>query len=142
MEKSEEIEERISQYRDKLDRLLDSATCKFSKSDRRNFRDVPGVYIIYNKADERVLYVGESGELRRRLFGDHMAGNRRGSAFRRALSRWEKMKEEQKISHYITQNCSFKALAVQDKLQRKRFEHFIIAVLNPTLNDVVKLKIV
>ena len=71
-----------------------------------------------------------------------MSGNRRGSAFRRALSRWEKLEDEKKIREHIIQNCYFQVSLVSDKLQRKRFEHFAIAVLNPTLNAVVRLKIV
>lgn len=142
MERGEGIEERISRYRDELDRLLDSATYEFSRSDRKEIPDVPGVYVIYDKTGKQILYVGESGDLRRRLFGDHRAGNRRGSAFRRALSRWKKMEDEKEIREYIIHKCSFQILPVPDKLERKRFEHFAIAILNPRLNDVVRLKIV
>jgi len=142
MGKGEGIEERISRYRAELNRLLHSATYEFSRIDRRDIPDVPGVYIIYDKTGRQILYVGESGDLRRRLFGDHRAGNRRGSAFRRALSRWKKMEDEKEIREYIIQNCSFQILPVPDKLERKRFEHFAIAVLNPRLNDVVRLKII
>ena len=142
MSKAKDIEERISSYRHMLDRLLESPTYEFSSSDRKDVPAVTGVYIIYNKTDGKVLYVGESGDLRRRLFGNHRSGNRRGSAFRRALSRWEKIKDEKEIRGYIIQNCSFQVLPVPGKLERKRFEHFAIAVLNPGLNDVVRLKII
>jgi len=129
-------------HRDRLQHLLDSPTHEFSSSDRRSIPDVPGVYVIYDKTGKQILYIGESDNMRRRLFGDHRAGNRRGSAFRKALSRWEKMEDEKEIREYIIQNCSFQVLPVPDKLERKRFEHFAIAVLNPRLNDVVRLKIV
>jgi len=139
---NQEIEKNMALYRDRLQHLLDSPIHEFSRSDRKEIPDVPGVYIVYDKTKRQILYVGESGDLRRRLFGDHRAGNRRGSAFRRALSRWKKMEDEKEIKEYIVQNCSFQILPVPDKLRRKRFEHFAIAVLSPTLNDVVRLKIV
>jgi len=138
----EEVEKNMVLYRDRLSNLLDRPTYEFSRSDRRDIPDVPGVYIIYDKTAKQILYVGESDNVRRRLFGDHRSGNRRGSAFRRALSRWRKMEDEKEIREYIIQNCSFQVLPVPDKLRRKRFEHFAIAVLSPLLNDVVKLKIV
>ena len=142
MANSQEIGGKIAQYRDELTRLLISPTYEFSRLDRKNVPEAPGVYIIYHKALRQILYIGESDNLRRRLFSNHRSGNRRGSAFRRALSRWEKFEEERKISEYIIQNCSFQVLLVSDKLKRKRFEHFAIAVLSPKLNDVVRLKIV
>jgi len=142
MSKAKDIGERISSHRHMLDRLLESPTYEFSSGDRKDVPAVTGVYIIYNKTDGKVLYVGESGDLRRRLFENHRSGNRRGSAFRQALSRWEKIKDEKEIRGYIIQNCSFQVLPVPDKLERKRFEHFAIAVLNPRLNDVVRLKII
>lgn len=141
MAKDQEIEERITLYKDELVRLLNSPTYEFLGQDRKNVPEAPGVYIIYQKVLGQVVYIGESDNLRRRLFSNHRSGNRRGSAFRRALSRWEKIEDEKEISEYIIQNCSFKFLLVSDKLERKRFEHFTIAVLNPRLNDVVRLRI-
>ena len=142
MAKGREIEEKIAHYREELGRLLNSPIYEFSRQDRKNVQEVPGVYIIYHKSRGQILYIGESDNLRRRLFSNHRSGNRRGSAFRRALSRWEKLEEERKIRDYIVQICSFQVLLVSDRLKRKRFEHFAIAVLSPTLNDVVRLKIV
>lgn len=142
MAKSQEIWEKIAHHRGELGRLLNSPAYEFSRQDRRKIPEAPGVYIIYYRTRGQVLYIGESDNLRRRLFSNHRSGNRRGSAFRRALSRWEKLEEERTISEYIIQNCSFQVLPVSDKLKRKRFEHFAIAVLNPRLNDVVRLRIV
>lgn len=142
MTKGQEIEEKIARYRGDLDRLLHSPTYEFSRGDRENVEEAPGLYVIHDKTFRQILYVGESNNLQRRLFSDHRSGNRRGSAFRRALSRWKRLEEESKIKEFIIQNCSFQVLLVADKLKRKRLEHFAIAVLSPVLNDVVKLGIV
>lgn len=142
MAKPSEIEARITNYMEKLKLLLVSDLHQFSARNKRTSEDLGGVYIIYDKAQTRILYVGESKHLRRRLFGDHRSGNRRGSAFRRALSKWKNFDNETDIRRYIVQKCSFKILPIPDKLERKRFEHFAIAVFDPKLNDIVKLKIV
>lgn len=136
----QEIKERIARYRDELDHLLDGGIYEFAESKREDITEASGVYVIYDKVSGQILYIGESGNLRRRLFGNHRSGNR-SSVFRSVLSRWEKLEDEKKIDEYIIQNCSFQVLLVSDKLERKRFEHFAIAVLSPTLNDVVRLKI-
>jgi len=140
--KGQEIEVSIARHRDDLDRLLHGPTYEFSRDDRKKVRQAPGVYLIHDNTLRQILYVGESDNLQRRLFRNHRSGNRRGSAFRRALSRWKRLEDERKIKEYIVQNCSFQTLLVKDKLRRKRLEHFAIAVLNPVLNDVVKLGIV
>jgi len=141
MTKPFEIEANIAKHKEKLNKLLSGDAYLFS-SERKQITEDAGVYIIYDKTEGKVLYVGESDNLRRRLFTDHKSGNRRGSAFRRAISKWKDIDNETVIRQCIVQNFSFRVLPISDKLERKRLEHFAIAVLAPTLNDVVKLGIV
>lgn len=137
MAKPFEIEANITRHKEKLNELLSCDTYLFSIEPKRVAED-PGVYIIHDKTRGKVLYVGESENLKRRLFTNHRSGNRRGSAFRRALSKWKNIDNETEIKRYIIQNCSFQILQISDKLERKRLEHFTIAALNPILNDLVK----
>lgn len=137
MTKPFEIDTNIARHKEKLSALLSSNTYLFSIEPKKVTQNA-GVYIIHDKTRGEVLYVGESENLKRRLFTNHRSGNRRGSAFRRALSKWRNMDNETEIKRYIVQNCSFQILQISDKLERKRLEHFAIAALNPILNDFVK----
>ena len=131
-----EFHDKITRYMKMIKQLLNSDVQDFYSA-REKVPKVPGVYLILEKFMRRFLYIGESGDLRRRLLGDHKSGNREGSAFRKALSIHEKLGTERDISKYILENCSFQFLRIPKKLERKRFEHFAIAVLQPLLYDVV-----
>lgn len=69
---------------------------------------------------------------------DHRRGNIEGSQFRKALGQSLGTGNEKEIRKYIEENCSFRFMVVENFEEMVRLEHFVTAVIAPTLN--VKLK--
>jgi hypothetical protein len=72
------------------------------------------------------------------LLQQHRQGNIRGSQFRKALGQKHNLNSETEISNYIRENCSFQFLPVENFEEMVRLEHFITAILAPTLNIELK----
>ena len=72
------------------------------------------------------------------LLQQHKRGNIEGSQFRKALGQKLGLESELKISEYISSNCSFQFLVVDSFEETIRLEHFITAILAPTLNIELK----
>ena len=119
-------------------RLLSRPKRKFSKASSREVPTSPGVYVIYDKKLETIVYIGRTQNLRRRLLGDHKRGNIEGSQFRKALGRNSGLKSENEITNYISENCNFQFIEVKEFEDMVRLEHFATAILAPVLN--VKLR--
>ena len=120
---------------DEIENLQKNYSFSFS-TDRKLIPTTSGLYLIHSH--DKLLYVREADNLQRRLLGDHRFSNIKRSDFRKSLKRHEKLNSEEEISKYIMKNCSFKFVEIEDKLRRKRLEHFAIAVLDPILNDLVE----
>jgi excinuclease UvrABC nuclease subunit len=112
-----------------LRQLLESTVHDFA--DSRIVPNEKGVYLIYDKA-KGLIYAGQSGRLRPRLFHDHLAGNINGSHFRKSLQQHLGAKSEDEIKRYISNQCVFQFLTTDTEY--KYLEHFAIAVLKPLLN--------
>jgi len=120
-----------------LNELMASQTFSFKNVNSTLVPKRAGVYLIFNEQNE-VIYIGRTANLNRRLLGDHMRGNVRGSQFRRALMKNYGLKSEKQVSSYIKEKCSFKFKIVENIEERIRLEHFATAILAPVLN--IKLK--
>ncbi len=120
----------IRAYSKQLKRLLESKIYPFNLPNRANIPAESGIYAIYEHNSD-LLYIGISSNLRRRLFGDHVRGDRQASAFRRNLSNDYEIETEAKITNYLLKNCVFKYMTLS---KPKYLEHFTISVLKPKLN--------
>jgi len=108
------------------------------KNRKRNDKKRARVYVIHDKKLQRIIYAGRTKNLRRRLLSDHRRGNIEGSQFRKALGQSLGTGNEKEIRKYIEENCSFRFMVVENFEEMVRLEHFVTAVIAPTLN--VKLK--
>jgi len=139
--------ERLGVYVGKLRELLSSPKLAFSPGAPVPSR--PGVYVVWRGRE--VIYVGSSGDLRRRILGDHLQGNVEGSRLRRALS-WDlgladpadrktrlSREQEEEISRHLREQCAFQFIVEEDGRRRAMLEHFAIALLNPRLVSPVEL---
>ena len=97
-----------------------------------------GVYVISDETVNRIVYVGRTKNLRRRLLGDHKRGNVEGSQFRKALGRHLELQSEHEISSHIREHCHVQYLEMREFEDTIRLEHFTTAVVAPVLN--VKLR--
>jgi excinuclease UvrABC nuclease subunit len=121
-----------------LKKLLAESRYRFAEASSPDVPKQAGVYVIYDKRINEIIYAGRTKNLRRRLLGDHRRGNIRGSQFRKALGRNFDLKSEDEITSYILENCSFQFLHLEEFEEIISLEHFAIAVLGPILN--VRLK--
>jgi len=128
----------VSNYVKMLEKLLVNPQYRFADVTSKDVPKQAGVYVIYDKRINEIIYAGRTKNLRRRLFGDHKSGNVRGSQFRKALGRNFVLKSEDEITIYILKNCSFQFLSLEEFEEIVRLEHFAIAVLGPVLN--IRLK--
>lgn len=128
----------IAQYLVKLKEVLNQPVKNFADNRSDDVPKKPGVYIISDKKAQQIIYAGRTKNLRRRLMRDHRRGNIEGSQFRKALGQTLGTSNEKEIRKYIGENCSFRFLVIEDFEEMVRLEHFVTAIIAPTLN--IKLK--
>jgi excinuclease UvrABC nuclease subunit len=131
-------EEVISNYLQKMNQLLGMQKFNFSKASSKDLPKESGVYVIYDNRIKSVVYIGRTRNLRRRLLGDHRAGDVKGSQLRKAIGRRFSLKSEAEITDYILENCSIQFMVIKEFEETIRLEHFATAILAPVLN--VRLK--
>ncbi len=125
-----DFKKRIEKYLSQLESLLNSTPHFFSSVQRKEISNKKGIYAIFEHNSD-LLYIGISQNLRRRLFSEHVGGDKIGSAFRKSLSKFYNLGSEKKITEYIIKNCSFKYMELENP---NHLEHFLISVLKPRLN--------
>jgi excinuclease UvrABC nuclease subunit len=130
------LENIASEYIRKVKELLARKSLNFKNAVSRDVPAKPGVYVIFDEHD-KIIYVGKTRNLLRRLLRDHKRGNVKGSQFRRALMQNYSLTSEAQINSYVDQ-CTFKFKEIEDPEERIRLEHFAIAILAPTLNMKIK----
>ena len=125
-----------------MNKLLDGPRLSFSKASPSDVRKEPGVYVIFDKRVNAIIYTGRTKDLKRRLLRDHKSGNVRGSQFRKALQQRFTLKSEKDITDYILENCSFQFIIIKEFEEMVRLEHFTTAVLAPILNIQLKQSLI
>ncbi len=126
------MDELIAKYRTFLDGLLAAPRLVFNSHLRGTVPDKSGVYrIAESHADWRSsVYVGKTGNLRRRLCDEHLTGNRRSSTLKRKLIHSGTFKDEAAVKQFLMERCVVQYLEVADESERILSEHF--AVCNTT----------
>jgi len=133
--------ERKTNYilRSQMDRILQHAKEKAKELLKKTpilgkrLTDVPcsqGVYLVYEKSG-KVIYVGKSKNLKTRLLGEHISGDNDCSTsnFRRKLSIKLDMPPGQAMKKWITNNCSFVWVEIEDGDLNSLTETLVIAYL-------------
>jgi hypothetical protein len=87
-----------------------------------------GVYVVYENG--KVLYVGKAGNLRRRVFTDHLSGEIADtmSAFRRSLHDRDQTEYGPAMKAWIVKNCRYAFVEIPDADMRGVVESLAIAV--------------
>ncbi len=120
--------EEIKDLKKRVEVLLAFDKIKFENVDWKDVKNESGVYVIFE--GDRAIYVGESGTLRTRL-RKHGNGNTSNDTFNAKLKNKRLLDKEARIK-LIRENCFF---IWRLENNRKHLEHFMIAALNPELND-------
>jgi excinuclease UvrABC nuclease subunit len=130
------LEKIALEYVAKVKEFLASRSLSFKYALFIEVPDKPGIYAIFNK-NGKIIYIGRTKNLQRRLLEDHRRGDVKGNQFRKALMQNYGFTTKEQINSYVDQ-CTFKFKEVEDPEERVRLEHFAIAILAPTLNMKVK----
>jgi hypothetical protein len=90
------------------------------------------VYRIIEKGSDwqNSVYVGRTGNLSDRLYRNHIMGQ----GLKGKLVADGKCADSEAAKRYL-QSCSVQYVFLEDDHFRKLFEHFVIAILQPTYND-------
>lgn len=131
-------EDKIEVYFKCLKEIVNQSVFSFAEVASQEVPKKSGVYLIKNSNSNEVIYAGRSRNLRTRLLQQHKKGNIRGSQFRKALSQKNNLGNETEITDYILSNCCFQFFVVEDFKEMVRLEHFVTAILAPTLNIELK----
>ena len=91
----------------------------------------PGVYIIYKKKKKKIIYVGETDDLVRRLKGDISRGKMRYHSFLRKVSKNYKTKKEEKIKKILEKEFLFTCIETPSKEAAFVIESILIRYLDP-----------
>ena len=126
------LRERINHFTTLLCKLLALKEHPLKEDDVEKTPSEPGVYLIFS--GDSCIYVGQASNINRRL-NYHVGGNTSNSAFNKKLKEIMGICDKDKRINYVKENCFFKFIIEEDEKERKNFEHFAIAILNPKLND-------
>ena len=124
----------VSHYLEKMSELLSRPKFDFPKTLSSDVPREAGVYVIFDTRLKAIIYIGRTGNLRRRLLGNHKSGNVRGSQFRKGLGQYFNLRSEDQITRYILDNCNFHHMVIKEFEEMVRLEHFATAILAPVLN--------
>ena len=86
------------------------------------------------KAVTNTIYIGQTNDLRRRIFQKHFQGPNRNSPLRRKLISTGDCISDDEIQDYLTNVCFIRFMEFEDKRERFLFESFAIAVVRPKYN--------
>ena len=127
-------QERIERLSDVLQRFLAIEQVKMVELMRKDIPNTPGIYAIYVPNSQKPLYIGSTNNLRRRIYTNHLKGNREASTLRRKL--FKKLKDERSITEFL-ETCLVRFISLESMSEKeiKAVEHFFIAILEPKMND-------
>lgn len=87
-----------------------------------------GVYVIWLKDTEEVLYVGRTRNIRRRLYTNHLMGNKSSARLKKYLVDdvdLPEIVEYIDAKNYMKENCVFQFILVEDNNERGHIEGLI-----------------
>lgn len=92
-----------------------------------------GVYIIFDKGADAVLYVGRTKNLRTRLYRNHLNGRIESARLKHYLMKDEsrdKIKTEDDAREFLINNCCFKYITEDDTIERGKLEGLLSFVFD------------
>ncbi len=95
---------------------------------------LPAVYSIFDKNTHESLYVGRTKDLRRRLYTNHLMGNKSTARLKKYIVeddlKFPKITTYEEAKQWIKRNCYFKYMEVKDSKDRGHIEGLLGFVLN------------
>ncbi|GEM_PF-1468764 len=116
-----------------IDDFLASRALPFSALTPNKLPVAGGVYAISITRGPRqgIVYVGTTKDLRRRIYQNHLMGDRHSSQLRNALVHFGCAADHDSAKDYIRQNCGYRFELVSSEKERQVREALAIAALRP-----------
>ncbi len=84
------------------------------------------VYVIFDKSTDKALYVGRTKKLRRRLYTNHLQGNKSTARLKKYIVEdnqdLSEINDYKKAKAWIKDNCYFQYVEVQNPRERGHIE--------------------
>ncbi len=124
-------------YSTVLKMLLASVRIAFDKDLQDNLQNVSGVYRIIERNDDigQTIYVGQSSDLKKRLYSNLFTGKAGNHTLIKKLINKGRFANEQDVKIYLESKCLFQVHIIEQERERKLFEHFAISIFRPIYND-------
>lgn len=101
----------LDSAREIYDKVFQSKIYSFSSIVRSELPEEAGVYVIWVKKTEEVLYVGRTRNIKQRLYTNHLMGNKSSARLKKYLVDdnvdHPEIDDYSKAKEYIRQNCNF-----------------------------------
>ena len=101
--------------------------------------DMAVVYAIFNKSTDEALYVGRTRKLRRRLYTNHLQGNKSTARLKKYLvednQNFSGIDDYKKAKEWIKDNCYFQYVEVRNSTERGHVEGLLGYLLNSRYID-------
>lgn len=107
------------------DNLFNSEVYAFSSVVPSDLPKKAGVYVIWLKDTEEVLYVGRTRNIRQRLYTNHLMGNKSSARLKNYLVNDISLPaiiEYADAKQYMKENCFFQFILVEDNNKRGHIE--------------------
>ena len=107
------------------DTLFNSKVYSFSSVVPSDLPEKSGVYVIWLKDTEEVLYVGRTRNIRQRLYTNHLMGNKSSARLKKYLVddvNLPDIVEYIDAKNYMKANCCFQFILVEDNNERGHIE--------------------
>lgn len=114
----------------KLNELLNSRRFYFNSLVPSDLpEDTAGVYVIYDSTTGEALYVGRTKKLRRRLYTNHLQGNKSTARLKKYIvedtENFPQINSYDSAKQWIKDNCFFQYIEVDDSRERGHIEGLI-----------------
>ncbi len=121
-----DMDQRLATAREIADQLLSSEKIDFNGLTPSRLEDkLPVVYAITDKRDGKVLYVGRTKNLRRRLYTNHLMGPATNARLKKYLPEDPErpdIPDMDAAKQYLIDCCYFQYIAVADMRTRGQIE--------------------
>lgn len=92
------------------------------------------VYVIFDKSTDQALYVGRTKKLRRRLYTNHLQGNKSTARLKKYLvedsDRFPQIINYEQAKLWLKENCYFKYTPVDESRKRGQIEGLLSFVFD------------
>jgi len=109
-------------------KLLEITPIFIYKINLDKINETPGVYLIYN-GNNKIIYVGETKNLNRRIKGDISRGKKRYHSLLSILAKKYNLKDENEVKKFVLKKLKISFIEVNNTNMCKLIEAFLITYL-------------